>query len=728
MLQRLARVMYRRRRRVLTGWLVLLVAVIALASAAGGEYHTNFDIPGSESQAAVELLEDSGFGTRSGQQAQLVFTSEPGVEDPEVQAAVEPLFADVDREVPRASVVSPYSAEGARQISGDGTVAYAEVNVGEGNQEDYVDAADQIRDLAQGVEIPGGRLELGGRIFNQETEQGTAEGVGLLAAIIILLLAFGSVLAMGLPITTALFGVGTGAAIVLVLRNVLDMPNFTTAAVAMVGIGVGIDYALFVVTRYREGMRSGFEPEDAVVRSIDTAGRAVLFAGTTVMISVLGLVLMRDSSTRGVAIAISIGVAMTMLASVTLLPAVLGFVGYKIDKFGLPHRTRAHTDPRETFWYRWSRVLQRRPWTAFLAGLVTLLVLSVPVLSMRLGFADAGNRPTTDTTRRAHDLLSDGFGPGFNGPLLLATRISDGSTDGLDALVGAVRATEGVAFVSPPQTNAGGDAAIVQVFPETAPQDEETAALVDRLRDDVLPGVRDDTGLDVKVGGVTAAGEDYAAYTAQQLPVFIGAVLVLSFLLLLVVFRSLLVPLKAVVMNLLSIGAAYGVVVAVFQWAWGGGLVGVGKEGPVEAWAPMFLFAILFGLSMDYEVFLLSRIREEYDRTHDNATAVADGVAVTARVITAAAAIMVCVFGSFVFGADRALQLFGLGLAVAVLVDATIVRLVLVPATMELLGDRNWWLPRWIDRILPRIHVEATSDLDAELRELTETPTTAGPR
>jgi RND superfamily putative drug exporter len=344
---------------------------------------------------------------------------------------------------------------------------------------------------------------------------------------------------------------------------------------------------------------------------------------------------------------------------------------------------------------------------------------------MRLGFADAGNRPTTDTTRQAYDLLSEGFGPGFNGPLLLATETLDGDGDAtaLEQLSAQLNGTRGVAFASPPQASPDSSAAIIQVFPTTAPQDEETADLVSRLRDDVVPGFRADSGLDVKVGGVTAAVDDFAAYTADQLPVFIGAVLLLSFLLLMVVFRSLLVPLKAVVMNLLSIGAAYGVVVAVFQWAWGGSLVGVGKEGPVEAWAPMFLFAIVFGLSMDYEVFLLSRIREEYDRTHDNATAVANGVAVTARVITAAAAIMVCVFGSFVFGPDRALQLFGLGLAVAVLIDATVVRLVLVPATMELLGDRNWWLPRWLDRVLPRVHVEAGSDLDAELAELSRTET-----
>jgi RND superfamily putative drug exporter len=498
------------------------------------------------------------------------------------------------------------------------------------------------------------------------------------------------------------------------------MPSFTTAAVAMVGIGVGIDYALFLVTRYREGLHSGLDPEAAVVRSVDTSGRAVLFAGTTVLISILGLLLIGQSVIRGVAIAIAIGVAMTMVASVTLLPALLGFVGRNIDRLGLPHRRRAETSGHESVWYRWSRVLQRRPWPALVVGFVILLTLAVPTVAMRLGFSDAGNRPTSDTTRQAYDLLSKGFGPGFNGPLLLAAETRGGSSDlpVLQRLSTELSRTPGIAFATAPQANDAGTAAIMQVFPTTAPQDEATANLASRLRDQILPSATAGTGLHVLVGGVTAAADDYASYTESRLPVFIGAVLILSFLLLMAVFRSLLVPLKAVVMNLLSIGAAYGVVVAVFQWGWGASLFGVGKAGPIEAWAPIMMFAIVFGLSMDYEVFLLSRIKEEYDRNHDNATAVADGLAITARVITAAAAIMVCVFGSFVFGDEHALQVFGLGLAVAVLVDATVVRLVLVPATMELLGDKNWWIPRWLDRILPRIHIESDEHLEAELAAL----------
>jgi RND superfamily putative drug exporter len=712
--------MYRRRRRVLVAWIVLLVGAFAVGNAVGGVFRTEFKLPGSESQAAVDLLKRSGFNTRSGDQAQVVFQARQGVDDPAVRDAMEKLFAQITRQVSRTSVVSPYSQEGEHQIAQGGHIAYAQVNLADRDSNALSDAGDTIQSLADQVHVDGLHVALGGDMFQTSVTNGTSEGVGLLAAMVILLIAFGSVLAMGLPIGTALFGVGTGIALVLIVRTAIDMPSFTTAAVAMVGIGVGIDYALFLVTRYRESLHAGLEPEAAVVRAVDTSGRAVLFAGTTVLISILGLLFIGQSVIRGVAIAIAIGVAMTMVASVTLLPALLGFVGHNIDRLGLPHRRRAEATGHESVWYRWSRVLQRRPWPPLIIGFLFLLTLAVPTVAMRLGFSDAGNRPTSDTTRQAYDLLSEGFGPGFNGPLLLATETPGGASDVtvLQRLSRELNQTSGIAFATPPQPNPDGTAAIMQVFPKTAPQDEATASLVSRLRDDILPRATAGTGVHVLVGGVTAAADDYASYTESRLPIFIGAVLILSFLLLMTVFRSLLVPLKAVVMNLLSIGAAYGVVVAVFQWGWGASLFGVGRAGPIEAWAPIMMFAIVFGLSMDYEVFLLSRIKEEYDHTHDNATAVADGLAVTARVITAAAAIMVCVFGSFVFGDERALQVFGLGLAVAVLADATVVRLILVPATMELLGDKNWWIPRWLDRILPHINVEPVDQLDAELAAL----------
>ena len=725
MLGRLARVMYRRRRRVLVAWIVLLIGTFALSGAIGGAFRTEFKLPGTESQAAFDLLQRSSFRDRQ-VQGQIVFKADQGVDNPAVEQAMQGLFEQVQKEIPNVAVVSPYSPQGARQIGRNNPdIAYAEVNFADRSNEQFRDDGKEIKALGDKIDVEGLEIEYGGDMFGTDPINGATEAIGILAAMIILLIAFGSVLAMGLPIGTALFGIGTGVAIVLMLRNIIDMPDFTTAAVAMVGIGVGIDYALFIVTRYRENLAAGLDPERSVVRSIDTAGRAVIFAGSTVVISVLGLWLMKTSIFRGVSIAIAAGVLMTMLASITLLPALLGFVGYNIDKLRIGRRKHAETGDRQSGWYRWSRVIQRRPWPAAIIGLIVLLLLTIPLLSMRLGFNDAGSRPTSDTTRRAYDLVSDGFGPGFNGPFLLAAETPNAETDlaALNELSNVLNDTRGVAFATEPQRNQEGDVAIMQVFPTTDPQAKETADLVSRLRDDVIPSVVGDR-VDVKVGGLTAAADDFAAYVASRMPLFVGAVLLLSFLLLMLVFRSLLVPLKAVVMNLLSIGAAYGVVVAVFQWGWGASLIGVGRSSPIEAWAPVFIFAVVFGLSMDYEVFLLSRIREEYDRTHDNATAVADGLALTARVITAAAAIMVCVFGSFVLGGDVPLKIMGLGLAVAVLIDATVVRLVLVPSTMELLGDWNWWIPKWLDRILPRIHVEASKSLEEELEELREQETT----
>src|SRR4051794_10449650 len=718
MLQRLARFSYRRRRWVLGGWIVLLIATFALSSTLNGAFKTEFKLPGTESQAAFDLLEKSSFRNRQ-VQAQIVFAATQGVQDAQVRRAMESLFQEVEAKVPDVEVASPYGTEGAREVSRSGKIAYAQLNFADRSGEQFTDDGKEIKTFAKDIHVPGLKVEFGGDVFATAELGGASEAIGLLAAMIILLIAFGSLLAMGLPIGTALFGIGTGVAIVLSVRTIVDMPDFTTAAVAMVGLGVGIDYALFIVTRYRENLGRGLDPERSVMHALDTAGRAVLFAGTTVVISVLGLLLMKTSIMRGVAIGISIGVLTTMLASVTLLPALLGFVGRNIDKFGLPHRKRPEGQARESGWQRWSHVIQRHPWPAAIIGLAVLLLLAVPLLSMRLGFTDAGNRPTSETTRRAYDLVADGFGPGFNGPLLLAARTPDGQADlaTLQRLSDRLNDTDGVAFATPPRINDEGTVAVMQVFPTTDPQAKATADLVNRLRDDVVPAVTRGE-VDVKVGGVTAAADDFASYTAARLPLFISAVLILSFLLLMVVFRSVLVPLKAVIMNLLSIGAAYGVVVAVFQWGWGASLVGVGREAPVEAWAPVFIFAIVFGLSMDYEVFLLSRIREEYDRTGDNATAVADGLALTARVITAAALIMFFVFGSFVLGPEVALKLMGLGLAVAVLIDATIVRMVLVPATMELLGDWNWWLPKWLDRILPRVHVEGEHTLEEELAEL----------
>ena len=594
----------------------------------------------------------------------------------------------------------------------------------------------------------------------------SSEALGIGFAIIILIIAFGSVLAMGLPIGVALAGIVSGSILTGLLSQVVDMPDFTSTIGIMIGLGVGIDYALFIVTRFRENLHQGHSIEQSTVIAMNTAGRAVVFAGSTVVISLLGLLVMQLGFISGMAIGMAVVVALTLLASLTLLPALLGFAGERIEltrRRGLiaagliavaligvglgipalivvtlpvavvvllasfavsslrkPVLERERKPLRETLSYRWSRVIQHRPWTAVLLGAAVLIALALPIFGLRLGFSDEGNYAEDTTTRQAYDLLADGFGPGFNGPLSLATEVPAGTDPAaLQAVTAAIDADPGVAFVSDPITNDDTEptAALWRVTPTTAPQDEATTNLVDRLRDDVLPTATSGTGLDVAVAGGVAIGVDFTDYLSERLPYFFAAVLGLSFLLLMVVFRSLLVPLKAVVMNLLSIGAAYGVVVAVFQWGWGGALLDI-EGAPIEPFVPMMLFAIVFGLSMDYEVFLLSRIREEWDRSGDSRLSVADGLASTARVITAAAAIMVVVFGSFIGESDRVVKLFGLGLSVAVLIDATIVRLLLVPATMELLGDRNWWIPRWLDRILPRVHIEAPPDLDAELAEL----------
>ncbi|MFM7686069.1 MAG: MMPL family transporter [Actinomycetota bacterium] len=760
MLVRLARFAYRRRRLMVFGiWLPLMV-VLAAAGGSVGDYRTSFSLPESESKQVVDILTEAGQANRGGSTAQIVFTAPQGIDDPEVKGAMEALFTEVAT-LPGLTVVSPYSEQGARFVSPDPAkpIAFASVEYEQKGQAESLELSGQIKDLGDKVQVSGLRIEYGGRLF-AEFEFPPSEILGFLAAVIILLVAFGSVLAMGLPLGTAVFGLMSGIGIGGLASAVMQMPEFSTQISAMIGLGVGIDYALFIVTRYREYLHAGHAPEDATVRAVDTSGRAVVFAGITVMISLLGLWVVGLSFVRGLAVAGAIAVLVMMLASVSLLPALLGFAGHRVENttraaalgvavwvlvslagvftgalsllaFGpllgvvtwavgfvpgarnwmrtlLPQRREK---PRQQqVWWRWSRLVQRRPWTAFLGGAAVLIVLSLPLLDLRLGFGDTGNLPEGYTARKAYDLVSDGFGPGYNAPLVLLSDDPAATPQLLQAVGTAVEADPGVAFVSPPVPAAEG-ITLWQVYPTTSAQDQATSDLVQRLRGDVLPQV----GLPVKVGGFNAGLVDFADYLAGRLPILIGGVLVLSFLLLMIVFRSLLVPLKAVIMNLLSVGAAYGVIVAIFQWGWGKDLIGVGKAGPVEAWAPMMLFAIVFGLSMDYEVFLLSRMKEEFERTGDNASAVADGLAVTARVITAAALIMVCVFAAFVLGVDRQLKLFGLGMAVAVLVDATVVRMVLVPATMELLGARNWWMPRWLDRMLPHLNVEGTvAEADTE--------------
>jgi putative drug exporter of the RND superfamily len=767
-LKGLATACYHHRGRVVIGWIVGIVVLGAVMGAIGTGYRSDFTLPDVESKRGIDILDDEFGGRGAGQVGTIVFEAQQGVEDPEVRSEMEAFFAEVAAIEDVQSVTSPYEEGNEGQISDRGgeagQIAYAEFEApSDATFEETGEVGRQIRERIPAIE--GVRVELGGAAF-AEFEVPSSEALGLGFAIIILIIAFGSVLAMGLPVGVALAGITSGTIIAGLLSKVISMPDFASTLGIMIGLGVGIDYALLITTRFRENLHRGHSVEGSTLVAMETAGRSVIFAGSTVVISLLGMLIMQLSFVSGLAIGMAVVVTMTMVASLTLLPALLGFAGERVEVtrwrgliiagliavalvgagLGVPglivvtlpvaaivllasfvykplRKRVLQREPKpshETLAYRWSRVIQHRPWPAVVAGVAVLVVLALPLFGLRLGFSDEGNYPEDTTTRQAYDMLAEGFGPGFNGALILATELPTGvDQPTLDAVTDALAADRGVEVVTGPNTNDEGTAAFWRVVPTTAPQDAETSELVDRLRDDVLPAATEGTDLDIAVAGAVAINVDFTDYLSSRLPWFFAAVLGLSFILLMTVFRSILVPLKAVVMNLLSIGAAYGIVVAVFQWGWGSSLLDI-EGAPIEPFVPMMLFAIVFGLSMDYEVFLLSRVREEWDRTGDSRRSVADGLAATARVITAAAAIMVVVFGSFLGESDRVVKLFGLGLAMAVLIDATVVRLLLVPATMELLGDRNWWLPRWLDRILPRVHIEAPLDLDAELAALDE--------
>ena len=756
MIIRLARFCFRKRRIVLAVWLLIFVGIGVISQQVGENYRTEFKLPASESKKGFDVLKDSFGAGSSGFDAQVVFQADQGIADPAVQAAMTTLFDKLAKNK-GVTVTSPYSPLGAQQVAAAGPMAgklaFAQVTLDETlDQAEMQAIGKQVRDGAP--EIAGLTVLAGGQAFG-EFKPPESELIGIGFAVIILIAAFGSVLAMGLPIGTAIFGIALGSGLVVMLSHVMQMPDFTSFIGIMIGLGVGIDYALFIISRYRENLADGLGHEDGVVEAMDTAGRAVLFAGITVVISVLGMFAMGLAFIRGLATGAAVTVLAVLAATMTLLPALLGFAGARINVtrwrgvlaagafavafFGFGIKVKAlgfagiaaaalilaagmvvpalkqELPPRkvkplrETIWYRWSRVIQHRPWIAAIASFGILIVLATPVLSLRLGFSDEGNAPEATQTRKAYDRIAEGFGPGFSSPLVVVSRLS-GSEDlaTMGALQKAIAADPNVAFVSPPVPNdpAKPTAALLRVISKTSAQDVETDDLVKRLRSSVVPQAIAGSTLTPYVAGNGAANLDFSSYLAGRTPLFFAAVLGLSFLLLMLVFRSLLVPLKAVIMNLLSIGAAYGVVVAIFQWGWMKDVVGIGKGGPIEPFLPMMLFAIVFGLSMDYEVFLLSRMKEEFDRTGDNATAVADGLAMTARVITAAAAIMVVVFGAFLLEEDRVVKMFGTGLAVAVLLDATIVRMVLVPATMELLGARNWWIPKRLARLLPEIHIE----------------------
>jgi len=741
---KLARWSTTHRKYVVIGWLILLIAVNVVAHSAGTSYSNNFTLPNSGAQRAADLLQRS-FPAQAGDRDSIVFKVSSGsVTDPAVRARMESAFAQVAHLPHVASVVSPYAVTTAgRAISAKGNIAFATVVFDEKANLLPKSAAERVVSVARSAAKSGLEVQLGGQAI-EATEQagfGISTAVGLMAAIVVLLITFGSLVAMGLPIVTALFGLGTGLGAIALFTHVVETPNFSSELAAMIGLGVGIDYALFILTRFREAYATPgptFEnARESVVQSIDTAGRAVLFAGTTVVIALLGMMLLGVSFLYGVALSASIGVLLVMFASLTLLPALLTIAGARVAAAGGRRSRRraaaarggrapaaangAATDAVPAgagrTWLRWSAFVERRPQMIVIVSTLVMLAIAAPAIALRLGSSDAANDPAGQTTHKAYVLLAEGFGEGFNGPLQVVAQLPASAAHGepggagsaaVASLRGAIATSPGVVAVAPARYSPAGGVATITVYPRSSPQAYATSQLVSHLREAVIPPVAARTGMTVYVGGVTAGSVDFATTLGHKLPLFIGVVVLLSALLLLIVFRSLVIPLQAAVMNLLSIGASLGVIVAIFQWGWLGGLIGV-QKGPIESFIPVMLFAIVFGLSMDYEVFLISRIHERWTHTRENSRAVAEGLALTGRVITAAAAIMVCVFLSFMLGEDRVIKEFGLSLASAVFLDAVIVRCLLLPATLHLIGERTWLLPGWLGQRLPRLNVEGSA-------------------
>ncbi|MBI5311135.1 MAG: MMPL family transporter [Actinobacteria bacterium] len=760
----------RHRKLVVFAWIGILIGTGILAGAIGSDFNEDFKPPKSDSQQAYDMLAKN-YPAQSGDTGQLVFRSERGVKDPETQQRIEDALAKIEKVKGIGTTISPYSPAGAQQVSPDGKTAFATINWKEFITQTTLDTqVDPVIEIIEDTRTDGLRVEGGGGPFQfaQQSESGGAEVVGVAVAMVVLFIMFGTFLAMGMPIVTALIAVSTSMSLIAVLSNLINTAEFATFLSIMIGLGVGIDYALFVVTRFRQNMRHGIEPTEAVVLSMDTAGRAVLFAGVTVMIALLGLFLVGMNFLYGPALAASMTVLVTMIASLTLLPALLVIAGPRVNypffptligaikrnygKFGnghvisgivsipllivqavllplsflfyglviwlpqsvlrlvripVPHRSHAQIDEGENAhprWHKWSSWVQQRPWPVAIATTAVLIVLSIPAFSMNLGVADSGTDPKEMTSRQAYDLLAAGFGAGFNGPMQVVIDSSAGKQK-IKEVTGQLDADPGVATVLPATTSPNGEIYLITIFPTTSPQSTLTNDLVHRIRDDLAP--LNEAGHKAHVAGITAVFDDFSTLITKKLPIFIGAVVLLSALLLMAVFRSIAIPLKAIAMNLLGILAAFGVTVAIFQWGWGASFVGVDSTAPIIAFLPVMMFAIVFGLSMDYEVFLMSRVHEEWERTKDADEAVIEGVSATGGTITAAAIIMVSLFASFaVLSNDLTTKLFGVSLATTIFLDAFIIRSALVPAVMAILGDKAWWMPGWLDRVLPRVHVE----------------------
>ena len=717
----LARWCIAHRRRVVVIWVVAAIALAAAAQGVGRDYANNFSLPGTESQRAVEVLE-SHFPTQSGDLDQIVWNVKSGgVRDANIRAAIASLLAKVSRTPHVVGIVSPYSTAGAAQISKSGRTAFATVSYDKRANLLPSDTGKAVLDAIAKVHVPGLKLAAGGQVIEQAEQAsiGFATGVGVIAALVVLLLTFGSLLTAGMPLVTAGLGLIMGVSAIGLLTRVLSVTNIAPDVALMIGLGVGVDYALFIVTRFRQAYARHGEVEASVLEAMDTSGRAIVLAGTTVIIALLGMFTVGVSFLDGIGVAAAVTVALVLIASLTMLPALLSRYGEKVASGGRIARRRAQRRPAggggRTFWRRWAIGVQKHRWIALGGSLAVILVIAAPLTAIRLDSSDAGNDPTSHSSYHAYEMLAAGFGQGFNGPLSVVVELPGRSqTRSLAQLRQRLRSTKDIAAVLPAEVSPAGDAAVIHAYPSSAPEALATTELVNHLRADVIPPFERASGTTVLVGGFTAGSIDFSRVLTSKLPLFIAVVIALSALLLLVIFRSLVIPIQAAVMNMLSIGGALGVLTAIFQWGWLSGIVGV-RAGPIEPWLPVFMFAIVFGLSMDYEVFLISRVHEEWTRRRDPSRAVLDGLSFTGKVITAAAAIMILVFLSFVLGDERAIKEFGLGLASAVLIDALVVRCLMLPAVLELLGKWTWYLPKWLDRLLPRVSIEGSIDLhDAE--------------
>nr|WP_202459185.1 MMPL family transporter [Streptomyces sp. SID5464] len=708
----LARWCVQRRLVTVLLWLLAFAGVAAGAAVAGSAYSNDYQVPGTESGRATQLLHE-GFPRLGGDSDTVVWhTSSGSVRAADVEQTMTRALERVENLPGVASVTSPYDGPGTGRVSEDGRTAYATVTFDDPAQDISKSEAQAVVDTAKSAETDGLQVELGGSAVGLTQSSGghLAEVIGVVVAAVVLFLAFGSLAASLLPIATALVGVGTAYAGIVLLGHAMTVADFAPMLGMLIGLGVGIDYALFIVTRHRRGLKRGLSVTEAATNAVATTGRAVVFAGATVCIALLGMLILRLSFLNGVAFAASLTVILTVAASVTLLPALLSLIGMRALSRRERRRLAEHGPEPELptgFAARWSAFVERHPKVLGVVALVVMAVLALPTFSLHLGTSDQGNDPKTSTTRQAYDLLAEGFGPGVNGPLTLVTKV-DGADDklALDNLDATLRSTEGVASVTPVTFGSGGDTAYLTVVPESSPQSKQTSDLVDRLRDQVLPRAEAGTSLDVQVGGMTAGYDDFADVIVAKLPVFVGVVIGLGCLLLLLAFRSIGIPLKAAAMNVAAVASAFGVVVAMFQWGWGSELLGLGSAGPIEPFLPVIMVSVLFGLSMDYQVFLVSRMYEEWLETGDNRRAVRVGLAETSRVINSAAVIMISVFLAFVLSGDRVIAMFGIALAAAVALDAFVLRTLLVPALMHLLGGANWWLPRWLDTRMPRISIE----------------------